>query len=100
MLELVIAPPLPEVQFVGRVARVRAPLVAVLGLAGLRDPTDAALEFEEEEEEDDEVEETEQLEMLDESIDQFEHSSWRPAPLTPFHGGSLRRRVGLHVRAR
>ena len=55
-------------------------------LAGLRDPTDAALEFEEEEE-DDEVEEEEELEMFDESIDWFEHSSWRSQRLT------LRRRV-------
>ena len=49
VLEQVIVPLLPEVQVVGRVARVRAPLVAVPVLAvspaGLRDPTDAALEF-------------------------------------------------------
>ena len=61
VLEQVIVPPLPEVQLVGWVARVRAPLVAVPALAvpptGLRDPTDAALEFEEEEEEDEELEE-------------------------------------------
>ena len=54
-----------------RVARVRAPLVAVPVLAvspaGLLDPTDAALESEEEEEEDD-VEEEEELEMFDESL--------------------------------
>ena len=79
MLEQVIVPPLPEVQLVGRVARVRAPLVAVPALAvsqtGLRDPTDAALEFEEEEEED------EELETFDESIDQFEHSSFHPRRL-------------------
>ena len=78
VLEQVIVPPLPEVQVVGRVARVRAPLAAVpvlaVSLAGLRDPTDAALEFKEEEE-DDEVEEEE---VFDE----------------------LRRRVGLHVQAR
>ena len=53
-----------------------------------------------EEEEDDEVEEEEELEMFDESIDPFEQSSWRhPALLPPFHGGTLRRRVGLHDRA-
>ena len=65
-----------------RVARVRAPLVAVSALAvpptRLRDPTDAALVFEEEEEDDEEVEEEEELEMFDESIDRFEHSSFRP----------------------
>ena len=85
MLEQVIVPPLPEVQLVGRVARVRAPLVAVAALAvpqtGLRDPTDASLEFEEEKEEDEEVEEEEELEMFNESIDQFEHSSFRPRRL-------------------
>ena len=48
---------------------------------GLRDATDAALEFEEEEEEDDEVEEEEELEMFDETFDWFEHSSWRPRRL-------------------
>ena len=41
---------------------------------GLRDPTDAAQEFEE-------VEEEEELEMFDESIDRFEHSSFRPRRL-------------------
>ena len=51
-------------------------MVLALSPAGLRDPTDAALEFEEEEE-DDEVEEEEELEMFDETIDRFEHSSWR-----------------------
>ena len=72
VLEQMIVPPLPEVQVVGRVARVRAPLVAVPVLAvspaGLLDPTDAALESEEEEEEDDDVEEEEELEMFDESL--------------------------------
>ena len=80
VLEQVIVPPLPEVQLVGPVARVRAPLVAVPALAvpptGLRDPTDAALELEEEE--DEEVQEEEELEIFDESIDGFEHSSFRP----------------------
>ena len=83
LLEQVIVPLLPEVQFVGRVARVRAPLMAVPSLAvpptRLRDPTDAALEFDEEE--DEEVEQEEELEMFDESIDQLEHSSWRPRRL-------------------
>ena len=45
VLEQTIVPPLPEVQLVRRVARVRAPMVAVPALAvpptGLRDPTDA-----------------------------------------------------------
>ena len=50
-----------------RFARVCAPLVAVPAPTGLRDTTDAALEFEEEEEDDEEVEE--------ESIDRFEHSA-------------------------
>ena len=91
VLEQVIVPPHPEVQAVGRVARVRTLLVAVLvlpvSLAGLRDPTDAALEFEEEE-------------MFDESIDRFEHSggapgasaalSWRDAAKT---GGTARSRT-------
>ena len=73
----VIVPPLPEVQFVERVARVRAPLVPVPASAvpptGLRDPTDAALDFEEEEEEEEDegVEEEEEVEMFD------EHSSFR-----------------------
>ena len=73
VLEQVIGPPLPEVQLVGRVARVRAPLVSVpalaVPLARLRDPSDAALEYEEEEE------------MFDESIDRLEHSSIRPRRL-------------------
>ena len=84
VLEQVIVPLLPEVQVAGRVARVRAPLVAVPVLAvspaGLRDPTDAALEFEEEEDEGEEEEE-EELEMFDKSIDRFEHSSFRPRRL-------------------
>ena len=43
----------------------------------LRDPTDAALEFEEEEDE----EEEEELDIFDESIDLLEHSSFRPRRL-------------------
>ena len=81
VLEQVIVLPLPEVQVVGRVARVRAPLVAVPVLAvspaGLRDPTEAALEFGE----DEEVEEEKELEMFDETTDRFKHSSWRPRRL-------------------
>ena len=48
--------------------------------AGLRDLTDAKLEFGEEEE-DDEVEEERKLEMFDETNDRLEHSSWRPQRL-------------------
>ena len=91
VLEQVIVPSLPEVRFMERVARVRAPLVAVPGLAvpptALRDHSDAALEFEEDEEEDEGVEEEEELEMFDESINRFPSScsscSWFFFDATP-----------------
>ena len=44
--------------------------------------------------------EEEELEMFDESIDRFEHTRCRPRRLCRPHGGTLRRREGLHVRAR
>ena len=84
VLEHVIVP-LPKVQVVGRVARVRAPLVAVLVLAvtpagRTSRPTGAAPEFEEEEDD--------ELEMFDESTDRFEHSNWRPRRLCrPYMAG-------------
>ena len=61
------------------------PVLAV-SPAGLRDPTDATLEFGEEEE-DDEVREERELEMFDETNDRLEHSSWRPQRLCPFTAG-------------
>ena len=66
-------------------------------------PVPSFCEFElvsEEAEEDYEGEEEEELEMFDETTNRLELQLAPPAPMPPLHGGPLRRRVGLHVRAR